>query len=109
MLRYVVLCLVVVLSDQSDETNLRHPHDAVKRFVALYSIPLQEHCFAEDGFTAASEESSGHIFNSIPPRVPPTVSFQFLLSFAWLSLIDFFLMSLSILPLYQSAMALFPR
>jgi hypothetical protein len=44
---------------------------------------VREHCFAEDCATAASEESSGHIFNGIPPpRGPHAASFQFLLPFA---------------------------
>jgi hypothetical protein len=86
MLCYV-LCLVVVLPDQSDETNLRPP----ARYCEEICRPLQhtvagtvrEHCFAEDCSTAASDEPSGHIFNGIPPsRGPHAASFQFLLPFA---------------------------
>jgi hypothetical protein len=65
MLCYVILFLVVLLPDQSDETSLRHP----SRYCEVFCRSLQntvtrtvrEHCIAEVfSPTAASKESSGH-------------------------------------------------
>jgi len=65
MLCYVILCLVVLFPDQSDETSLRYP----SRYCEVFCRSLQnnvtgtwrEHFIAEVcSPMAASEESSGH-------------------------------------------------
>ena len=90
---FVILCLVVLLPDQSDETSLRHParhcEEICRSLQHTVTGTVREHCFTEVCSTAASEESSGQKLSCVPPsRGPHAASLQFLLSFAWLSLVD---------------------